>query len=126
MTQEYCEHDDQRIARVTVWGMLLNLFLSIFKFAAGIWGGSQAVVADAVHSLSDMVTDLAILVGVRFWKPPADADHPYGHKKVETVVTLFIGIILGLVGLEIMSMQCVPFRRLTRNRRTGWRLPVRC
>jgi cation diffusion facilitator family transporter len=60
----------------------------------GTLGSSQAVVADAVHSLSDMITDIAILVGVRFWSSPADKHHPYGHRRIETIVTVGIAVTL--------------------------------
>ncbi len=89
------------IRRVTFLGMVANLGLSAFKFIAGIVGCSQAVVADAVHSLSDSTTDIAVIVGSHFWTKPADADHPYGHQRIETVVTIFIGVVLILAGLGI-------------------------
>jgi len=71
----------------------------MLKLTAGYAGRSQAVVADGVHSLSDTATDLIILVGVGFWSAPPDADHPHGHRRIETVVTSFIGILL--VGVAI-------------------------
>ena len=92
----------REVRRVTWVGLLANLALSALKFAAGFWGGSQAVVADAVHSLSDMTTDAAILVGVRYWTKPADAAHPYGHRRLEIVVTLLIGLALGAVGAGLL------------------------
>ncbi len=89
------------VNRVTVLGLLVNLFLALAKFLAGITGQSQAVVADAVHSLSDAATDLVVLWGAKFWGKPADADHPYGHRKVESFATAFIGLALGAVGLGL-------------------------
>ncbi len=91
----------QSIKRITWIGMGSNLFLAVLKFIVGTLGNSQAVIADAVHSLSDMTTDLAILFGVKFWTAPADEDHPYGHERIETVVTVLIGFILGFVAVEI-------------------------
>ncbi|RCK80442.1 MAG: Cobalt-zinc-cadmium resistance protein [Candidatus Ozemobacter sibiricus] len=91
----------QEVQRVTVLGLLINLVLTLAKLVAGITGHSQAVVADAVHSLSDSATDIVVLVGARFWGKPADADHPYGHRKVESFATAFIGLALGLVGLGL-------------------------
>ena len=82
-------------------GLGVNLFLSIIKFLVGILGNSQAVIADAFHSLSDMITDIVILFGVRFWSAPADEEHPYGHKRIETIITVVIGMMLFLVALEI-------------------------
>jgi len=96
------ENHGKTIRNITLAGMFLNLFLAGLKFAVGIAGRSQAVVADAVHSLSDLVTDFAVLVGVKFWEPPADDEHPYGHKKIESIVTFFIGLLLGYAGLQLM------------------------
>lgn len=89
------------IKKVTIAGMVVNLVLSIGKFIVGVIGGSQAVVADAVHSLSDLGTDFAVLWGVRFWTLPADEDHPYGHIRIEAIVTGLIGISLGATALGI-------------------------
>ncbi len=91
----------RRLRRVTAWGMAANLALAAVKLAAGVLGGSQALVADAVHSVSDSATDVAVLVGERFWSQPADADHPYGHGRIETVVTVIIGAALAAVGLGL-------------------------
>ncbi len=91
----------QEVNRITLYGLLINLVLTTLKFAAGVLGQSQAVVADAVHSLSDSATDIVVLVGARFWGKPADADHPYGHRKVESFATAFIGLALGAVGLGL-------------------------
>jgi cation diffusion facilitator family transporter len=83
-----------QIKRITWIGLFGNLFISGLKFVVGTLGSSQAVVADAFHSLSDMITDVAILVGVRFWSSPADESHPYGHRRIETIVTVGIAVIL--------------------------------
>lgn len=82
------------IRRVTLVGLIVNLLLFGFKLTAGIVGTSQAVVADAVHSLSDCATDVAVIVGAHYWSQPADKNHPYGHARLETLVTIFIGVIL--------------------------------
>lgn len=89
------------LRRVTVWGLAANLGLAALKFAVGIASASQALVADAVHSLSDSTTDLAILIGAPYWSAPADSDHPYGHGRVETMVTLAIGAALAAVGVGL-------------------------
>lgn len=89
------------VRRITLIGLIVNLLLSAVKFMAGILGSSQAVVADAVHSLSDSSTDIAVIVGSHFWSKPADQDHPYGHRRIETVVTIFIGVVLMVAGLGI-------------------------
>jgi len=92
---------ERRIRRVTWIGLGTNVGLSALKFAAGILGHSRAVVADAVHSLSDCASDVALLVGSRLWSRPRDSDHPYGHARIETVVTILIGLMLALVGVGI-------------------------
>ncbi|MCP4680614.1 MAG: cation transporter [Deltaproteobacteria bacterium] len=90
------------VRRVTGVGLAANLVLSAIKMAGGIWGSSQAVVADAVHSLSDCATDLAILFGVRYWSKPPDDDHPYGHQRIETIITISIGFFLAAVGFGLI------------------------
>jgi len=90
------------IRRITWLGVVVNIFLTGFKFFAGIVGHSSVLIADAVHSLSDLITDFAILFGMRYWNQPADQDHPYGHAKIETLVTLFIGFILAVVGIGLL------------------------
>jgi cation diffusion facilitator family transporter len=87
------------ISRVTWVGASVNLLLIVAKVLGGWWAGSHTLLADAVHSLSDLATDIVILVGVRFWTAPADADHPFGHGKIETLVTLIIALALALVGI---------------------------
>lgn len=90
------------VARVTWIGLAINLTLSALKFAAGIVGNSQAVTADAVHSLSDLSTDVAILVGIKYWSRPADKAHPHGHRRVEILVTTGIGLVLVTVACGIV------------------------
>lgn len=85
---------ERAIRRVTWWGFFLNIGLSIFKVVAGILGNSHAVVADGIHSLTDTVTDIAVIAGSYFWAKPADSTHPYGHKRIETTVSIFIGAFL--------------------------------
>lgn len=91
----------KEVRRVTLGGLGINLLLSAMKLAAGILGGSQAMVADAVHSLSDAVTDVAVLLGVGFWSAPPDDRHPYGHWRIETLVTTSIGLALIAVAVGI-------------------------
>ncbi len=71
-------NETRAVLRVTWISLAANLVLCALKFTAGILGRSHAVVADAVHSLSDTTSDLAIILGARFWSQPPDADHPYG------------------------------------------------
>jgi len=89
------------VRRVTWWGFFINIFLAAFKVTAGWLGHSQAVVADGIHSLTDTVTDIAVILGSYYWSRPADDSHPYGHKRLETTVSIFIGGILFLAGAGI-------------------------
>ena len=86
---------------VTVVGMTLNIVLSIAKAAGGVLFHSQALLADAVHSLSDLVTDLAVIFGVKYWSAPPDRQHPYGHGRIETLGSAFIGIALAAVAVGL-------------------------
>lgn len=92
---------NKRIYKVTVVGSIVNLLLIIFKFAAGILGRSSAMIADAVHSLSDFITDVIVIAFVKISGRPNDKDHEYGHGKYETLAALLIGVILLLVGFGI-------------------------
>lgn len=78
-----------------------NILLVFLKLSAGIFGRSQALVADAVHSLSDSCTDIAIFVGVKFWIRPPDESHPHGHARIETVIGAIIGIIIAVTGVAL-------------------------
>ncbi|GBU24717.1 cation transporter [Fibrobacteria bacterium R8-3-H12] len=90
------------VRKVTLLGMGINIFLTIFKFLAGIFGNSRALVADAIHSLSDLSTDIVVLIGSRFWNQPPDMEHPYGHRRIETLVSVAIGLVLASVGLLLV------------------------
>ena len=94
-------HPVKEIRRVTFWALGINLFLSAMKFAAGILGSSQALMVDGVHSLSDTSTDLAVLIGVRYWSAPADLNHPHGHGRIEILISFLISIVLAGVGLGL-------------------------
>lgn len=93
---------ERSIYRVTIGGSICNFLLLLFKFAAGILGGSAAMVADAVHSLSDFLTDVVVLLFVRISSKPCDADHDFGHGKYETLASVFIGLMLAIVGIGIL------------------------
>ena len=105
MTQQVDAAADSRrqgIYRVTLWGSAVNFLLVVCKFVAGVLGGSAAMVADAVHSLSDFVTDVVVLLFVRLSGKPCDVDHEFGHGKYETLATALIGLMLGGVGLGVL------------------------
>lgn len=92
---------EHRIYFVTLMGSVVNIVLLVFKFMAGILGGSAAMIADAVHSLSDFMTDIVVLLFVKISSKPEDKDHDYGHGKYETLATSLIGVALLCVGLYI-------------------------
>jgi len=92
----------KEIYKVTVLGGVVNVVLLLFKFVAGIVGHSAAMVADAVHSLSDFVTDVIVLVFVRISTKPKDKSHDYGHGKYETLAMTLIGVALLVVAIGIL------------------------
>ncbi|MBW2410562.1 MAG: cation transporter [Deltaproteobacteria bacterium] len=92
---------EQQVRKVTWIGLGLNLFLSTLKLAAGYFGKSQALIADAIHSLSDTTSDIAVIAGSHYWSRPPDESHPYGHRRMETLVSIFIGIMLLAAGAGI-------------------------
>ena len=96
---------------VTLVGSIGNLVLLTFKFVAGIVGHSAAMTADAVHSLSDFLTDLIVLVFVRIGAKPQDASHDYGHGKFETLATLFVALALVGAAIGIIVSGAVKFAR---------------
>ena len=93
---------EKEVFKVTWAGSIINLLLLAFKFVAGIVGNSAAMVADAVHSFSDFVTDIIVIVFVSISGKPQDDGHDYGHGKYETLATAIIGLILFFVGIGIL------------------------
>lgn len=93
---------EKSIYRVTWIGSIVNFLLMTFKFIAGILGHSSALVADAVHSLSDFATDIIVIVFVKISGKPEDEDHRYGHGKYETLATALIGLALFAVGIGLL------------------------
>ena len=92
---------EKEIYKVTLLGSIVNFLLLVFKFLAGFLGHSSAMIADAVHSLSDFVTDIIVFVFVRISGKPQDEGHDYGHGKFETLATAIIGVVLLFVGIGI-------------------------
>ena len=92
---------ERKITHLSIW---VNILLTGLKLAAGVFGRSQALIADAIHSLSDFATDIAVLVGLRFTSKPVDQDHAYGHGKYETLVAAIIGLALAYVGVRIAGI----------------------
>lgn len=96
------KHDDSpEVRRITWVGLAWNVMLSVGKFFAGYFGGSQALIADAIHSASDFVTDVAVIIGSKFWNLPPDARHPYGHRRFETIISVGIGFSVCAVGIAL-------------------------
>lgn len=93
---------EKEIYKVTLLGSFVNFLLVIFKFLAGIAGHSAAMLADAVHSLSDFITDVVVILFVRISNKPQDKSHDYGHGKYETLATALIGVALLGVGFGIL------------------------
>ncbi|SDN46111.1 cation diffusion facilitator family transporter [Alkalicoccus daliensis] len=82
-------------------GILGNALLAIVKGIVGLAADSRALVADALHSASDVVSSIAVLIGVRAAQQPPDEDHPYGHGKAETVTAIIVSVLLIIVGIEV-------------------------
>ena len=95
------EKREKEIYKVTLVGGVVNFLLMVFKFVAGIVGHSSAMIADAVHSLSDFVTDIIVVVFVHISGKPVDADHDYGHGKYETLASVIVGLLLAFVGIGL-------------------------
>lgn len=94
---------EKEIYKVTIIGAIGNFLLLTFKFIAGFLSNSAAMIADAVHSLSDFLTDIVVMIFVRISSKEEDENHHYGHGKFETLATVIIGIVLVAVGLGIMK-----------------------
>jgi cation diffusion facilitator family transporter len=108
-----------KAARVTAIGSIVNLLLSAAKLAAGIIGHSQAMIADAVHSLSDFATDIVVIFGMFAAARPRDEGHKYGHGKFETLATTIIGIALLAVGVGIFASGARDIWDFAHGRRIG-------
>lgn len=93
---------EKEIVYITLWGSVVNVALTALKFVAGIMGCSAAMIADAVHSLSDLLTDFVVLLFVRISSRPADQKHPYGHGKYETLATTIVAMTLLIAGGVLM------------------------
>lgn len=95
------KNDVKLIRKVTYVGFWINFALVAIKLVFGYWGHSDALVADGYHSLSDFVTDFIVIIFVGVAYKKADADHPYGHGKYETIASVLIGVILFFIALFI-------------------------
>jgi cation diffusion facilitator family transporter len=92
---------EKETKRITLWGVVINLFLAIIKVTGGIIGQSQALLADGIHSLSDLISDGMVLLAAKHAAEEADEDHPYGHGRFETLATVALGLFLIAAALGI-------------------------
>ncbi len=92
----------QATQKITLIGLIVDCLLAIFKVVVGMVGNSGALIADGIHSFSDLLSDGVVLYAVKHSQAEADEDHPYGHQKFETIATLGLAIILALIGLGII------------------------
>ena len=97
------DNSTKDIQKITLWGAFCNIALTIVKFVAGILGGSTAMLADAVHSASDLVTDIIVIVFTRISGKGKDKGHDYGHGKFETLATVVVSLMLLVVGAEMIK-----------------------
>ena len=93
--------EDAVIRRLSLVSVVGNAILSGFKLLAGIWGHSGAMISDAIHSFSDVLTTLIAWIGVKVSRRAADAAHPYGHERLECVASLILGVVLMATGLGV-------------------------
>ena len=107
MPNHKIEIANKRIRSVTNLGIAGNIVLSVLKVGFGLLAGSMALVADGIHSISDMATDVAVLAGVYFGSKQPDETHPYGHGRIETFAAAFIGTILIIVGAAMICYAAV-------------------
>ena len=87
--------------RVTWVGMVINVVLVVVKIAVGVTARSQALIADGVHSLSDLFSDFVVLIGLKLGRREEDENHPFGHARIETISSMIVGVTLFVVGLGI-------------------------
>jgi len=88
--------------KATVVGIVVNALLIVLKLAGGVLGASAAVIADAAHSFSDVITDIGVFISLKYISKPADATHAYGHGRVETAISFLMGLAIVFTGLGIM------------------------
>ena len=94
---------EKQIISVTIWGAVANIMLTLAKLTAGILGRSSAMVADAIHSLSDLISDAVVLAMVKIAGKDKDESHNFGHGKFETLATVVVSLLLLVVGVSLMS-----------------------
>ncbi|MDD5134914.1 MAG: cation diffusion facilitator family transporter [Phycisphaerae bacterium] len=105
----------QQTQRVVFYTIIINITNTILKLIVGIMFSSMALIADGLHSLSDLVTDMAVIIGARIGAKKTDKDHPYGHGWAETFATLFISVLLALAGVYMIerSIESIALRNVS-------------
>jgi cation diffusion facilitator family transporter len=99
---EFTPQQRQReISKVTLWGVIINLVLAVTKLVGGVIGQSQALIADGLHSFSDLASDAMVFIAARHASVEADEEHPYGHARFETIATVALAVLLIIVGIGI-------------------------
>ena len=93
----------RKIRNITLWGSFVNILLTAGKISAGVLGKSAAMVADGIHSLSDLMSDIVVLIFTRVASKDKDKDHPFGHGKFETMGTLIVSVLLIIAGGNLLS-----------------------
>lgn len=94
---------EREIRAITLWGAIVNIFLTVVKIIAGFIGNSAAMIADGVHSLSDLLSDIVVLIFTHISSKGQDKEHSFGHGKFETLATLIVSVILITVGGKILA-----------------------
>lgn len=94
---------EKKIRKITLLGSIVNFVLTLFKILAGVYGRSAAMIADGIHSLSDLLSDFVVLIFTHISSKGKDRDHSFGHGKFETLATLIVSVILLVAGAELMS-----------------------
>ena len=121
---EVSDAGEIRVGRRVTWvGFFANVILSVFKILAGVFGRSSAMIADGIHSASDLLTDVAVLIVIGVSRKKADRSHAYGHGKIETFVTFLIALLLAGVGVGIFidgAERAIDSFRGTRIPQPGW------
>jgi cation diffusion facilitator family transporter len=105
--------------RVTLLGLFVNALLILLKFSAGIFGDSQALIADAVHSVSDLFTDAVVLVGIKIGRKPPDKKHHFGHARIETLASAIVGLALIATAVYLGIEAALNIHRHTEYHPTG-------
>lgn len=93
---------DKAMRKTSVVGVIVNLALTVLKIIFGVIGQSQALIADGIHSLADLSTDLMVWLAAKYSNRPADKDHPYGHARIETAFTVGLGVVLIVTAIGIV------------------------